>query len=277
MENGIRRRNRYALIDLDGTMYHGTSPIEGADKLIETLRSMGIPYLFVTNNSTRTPEEVAVHLQQFGISAVAEDVLTSAQAAASYIKKRHSDRLVFMIGEYGLQRALEDVGISWTERAEEVWGSDVGVVVQGLDRNVTYAKLEAAACAVREGAVSILTNPDVMLPSDRGFSPGAGTIGAAIQSASGVEPVVIGKPSAIIMDEAMKRLGCTAQNAIVIGDNMMTDILAGANAGCRTALTYTGVTTPDNYESFCARAGVKPDMVFHNMEQVRKWFMKEML
>lgn len=271
------RNSTYALIDLDGTMYHGNSPIEGADKLIEELGQLRVPYLFVTNNSTRTPEEVANHLQQFGISAGAQDVLTSAQAAASYIQKRFSDKMVFMIGEVGLQQALEDTGISWTDQVDDVWNSEIGVVVQGLDRSLTYTKLEAAACALRRGAVSILTNPDVMLPSDRGFSPGAGTIGAALQSASGVEPIIIGKPSEIIMDEAMIRLGCTAQDVIVIGDNMMTDMLAGANAGCRTALTFTGVTTPDNYDSFCARAGVEPNMVFHNMKQVREWFIKEML
>lgn len=256
-------------------MYHGSTMIEGADALISTLQQLQIPYQFVTNNSSRTPEEVADMLNGLGINAKSQDVLTSAQAAASYILKKFPGRRVFMIGERGLEQALKDAGIAWIADVEAVWNEEVDIVVQGIDRSVSYAKLEAAAAAVRKGALSILTNPDLMLPSDRGFSPGAGSIGAAIQAASGVEPVVIGKPSRIIMDAALERLGCRAEEAIVIGDNMMTDMLAGQQAGCRTALVLTGITTAANLEDYQKRSGVNPDMICEKLEELRQWFMEQ--
>ncbi|WGU95611.1 TIGR01457 family HAD-type hydrolase [Paenibacillus dendritiformis] len=271
----MRETKWYACIDLDGTMYHGSTMIEGADALISTLQQLRIPYQFVTNNSSRTPEEVADMLNGLGINAKSQDVLTSAQAAASYILKKFPGRRVFMIGERGLEQALTDAGIAWTADVEAVWNKEVDIVVQGIDRSVSYAKLEAAAAAVRKGALSILTNPDLMLPSDRGFSPGAGSIGAAIQAASGVEPVVIGKPSRIIMDAALERLGCRTEEAIVIGDNMMTDMLAGQQAGCRTALVLTGITTAANREDYQKRSGVNPDMICETLEELRQWFMEQ--
>lgn len=265
----------YACIDLDGTMYHGSTMIEGADALVSTLQQLRTPYQFVTNNSSRTPEEVADMLNGLGINAKSEEVLTSAQAAASYILKKFPGRRVFMIGERGLEQALTDAGITWTADIEAVWNEEVDIVVQGIDRSVSYAKLEAAAAAVRKGALSILTNPDLMLPSDRGFSPGAGSIGAAIQAASGAEPVVIGKPSRIIMDAALERLGCRAEEAIVIGDNMMTDMLAGHQAGCRTALVLTGITTANNREDYQKRSGVNPDIICDTLEEMRQWFLAQ--
>ncbi|BFH69166.1 MAG: TIGR01457 family HAD-type hydrolase [Paenibacillus dendritiformis] len=265
----------HACIDLDGTMYHGSAMIEGADALISTLQQLRIPYQFVTNNSSRTPEEVADMLNRLGINAKSQDVLTSAQAAASYILKKFPGRHVFMIGERGLEQALTDAGVQWTADVEAVWNEEVDIVVQGIDRSLSYAKLEAAAAAVRKGALSILTNPDLMLPSDRGFSPGAGSIGAAIQAASGVEPVVIGKPSRIIMDAALERLGCRAEEAIVIGDNMMTDMLAGHQAGCRTALVLTGITTAANRMDYQKRSGVNPDMICETLDELRQWFMEQ--
>lgn len=265
----------YACIDLDGTMYHGSTMIEGAGALISTLQQLRIPYQFVTNNSSRTPEEVADMLNGLGINAKCQDVLTSAQAAASYILKKYPGRRVFIIGERGLEQALTDAGVPWTADVEAVWNDEVDIVVQGIDRRLSYAKLETAAAAVRKGALSILTNPDLMLPSDRGFSPGAGSIGAAIQAASGVEPVVIGKPSRIIMDAALERLGCRAEEAIVIGDNMMTDMLAGQQAGCRTALVLTGITTPANYDDYQKRSGVNPDMICDTLEELRQWFLEQ--
>ena len=265
----------YACIDLDGTMYHGSTMIEGADALVSTLQQLRIPYQFVTNNSSRTPEEVADMLNGLGINAKSRDVLTSAQAAASYIQKKFQGRRVFMIGERGLEQVLTDAGITWTTDVEAIWNEEIDIVVQGIDRSVSYAKLEAAAAAVRKGALSILTNPDLMLPSDRGFSPGAGSIGAAIQAASGVEPVVIGKPSRIIMDAALERLGCRAEEAIVIGDNMMTDMLAGQQAGCRTALVLTGLTTAANREDYQKRSGVNPDMICDTLEELRLWFTEQ--
>ncbi|MGZ9584170.1 TIGR01457 family HAD-type hydrolase [Paenibacillus marinisediminis] len=262
-----------ALIDLDGTMFHGSNMIEGADELVTALQRWNVPVLFVTNNSTRTPEQVAELLQSMGIPAETDDVLTSSQAAAAYISEQHAGEQVFVMGEQGLIQALDEKQIQWSSDPETVYGeTKFNVVVQGLDRSFTYAKLEAASSAIRSGAHFIVTNPDLKLPSDKGISPGAGTLTAAIAAATDSTPIVIGKPNRIIMDVALKRLGCSAEEAIVIGDNMLTDIMAGANAGCHTALVLTGVTTESNLTFYIENTGISPDFVCKDLFAMKQWF-----
>ncbi|TYA13589.1 TIGR01457 family HAD-type hydrolase [Paenibacillus faecis] len=251
------------LIDLDGTLYHGSRMIPQADRLISELRDLGIPYLFVTNNSSRTPGEVAEHLQAMGIPARSEEVCTSAVAAAEYIADRHPGCRVAPIGEAGLLTALRDSGLELVEERPDY-------VVQGIARNFTYETLTQAARWIRSGAGYILTNPDLLLPSQEGLMPGAGTIAAAIQAASGVEPVVIGKPSGILMKHAIDKLGLRHEEVAVIGDNMMTDISAGAHAGCGTILTLTGVTNSENLEGYLEASGVRPDLICRDLNEVRR-------
>ncbi|WP_433946854.1 TIGR01457 family HAD-type hydrolase [Paenibacillus sp. SN-8-1] len=251
------------LIDLDGTLYHGTHMIPGADELIREFNDRGIPLLFVTNNSSRTPEDVAEHLSNMGIPADADQVCTSAVAAAHYIAEIAPGSRVAAIGENGLLTALEQAGLQLTKEQPDY-------VVQGIDRSFTYDKLTEAARWILGGAKYILTNPDLLLPSQDGLLPGAGTLSAAIRAATGAEPVVIGKPSDILMKFATDRLGLQPQDVAVIGDNMLTDISAGINAGCGTILTLTGITTPDNLDTFLARSGVKPDVICSDLHELKQ-------
>ncbi|GGF94268.1 TIGR01457 family HAD-type hydrolase [Paenibacillus aceti] len=251
------------LIDLDGTLYHGSRMIPGADRLITGLQAAGIPYLFVTNNSSRTPAEVAASLQSMGIPAGEAEVCTSAVAAAQYIAKQYPGSTVAPIGETGLLEALREAGVEYDEEHPDV-------VIQGIDRSFTYEKLTKAARLISGGARYVLTNPDLLLPSQDGLMPGAGTIAAAIKAATGSEPVVIGKPSGILMKFAIDRLGLRNEEVAVIGDNMLTDISAGVNAGCGTILTLTGVTTEHNLEKYVASAGIRPDVICWDLEEVRK-------
>ncbi|WP_409341977.1 TIGR01457 family HAD-type hydrolase [Paenibacillus sp. MBLB4367] len=250
------------LIDLDGTMYAGNRQIPHAASFIRELERRGWPYLYVTNNSSRTPEQVAAHISEVvGIEARSENVLSSAQAAAAYIAERREGRRVYAIGEAGLRQALTDAGLELVEEQPDY-------VVQGIDRQFTYAKLEAAVRHIAAGAVSIMTNPDHMLPGDGGLSPGAGSLGAAIRMASGIEPVVIGKPSPIIMRYAVERLGLPTAHIWAVGDNMRTDIGGGIAAGCRTALVLTGVATAANVEAQLSEAGCKPDLVCGDLAEL---------
>jgi 4-nitrophenyl phosphatase len=254
------------LIDLDGTLYRGHEPIPHAAAFIQWLQQHHMPYLLVTNNSSRTPEQVAEHLQEFGIEVPAAAVYTSSQAAAQYLTEQRGGCRVHMVGEAGLRIALEASGF-----ALDVTTPDY--VVQGIDRSFTYGKLTEAVRHLKVGATYVLTNPDRMLPSDGGLMPGAGSLAAAITAASGVEPVVIGKPSPIIMAYAIERLGLPAADVWVIGDNVHTDILGGRLAGCRTALVLTGVATADNVQEQLASADVTPDLICddlkHFIEQFR--------
>jgi 4-nitrophenyl phosphatase len=249
------------LIDLDGTLYHGSRIIPHADQLIYELNHCGKPYLFVTNNSSRTPEEVALHLRGMGIPALQEQVCTSAVAAADYIKRTKPSATVAPIGEHGLMTALHEanVSIEW-EKPD--------IVVQGIDRSFTYETLSKAMNWIANGAEFILTNPDLMLPTKEGFAPGAGTLGAAIEAATGKKPTIIGKPSRILMEYAIHKLQLPNDQVAMIGDNMLTDISAGANVGCGTILTLTGVTNANNLESFEIRTNLKADVICNDLAEV---------
>jgi 4-nitrophenyl phosphatase len=249
------------LIDLDGTMYQGSQMVPGADELIAELDRQQIPYLFVTNNSSRTPEDVAASLQSMGIPAQAEKVCTSAVGAARYLAGRQPGAKVAVVGEAGLVHALREAGLVVTEENPDY-------VVQGIDRTFDYEKLRQAAEWISGGATYILTNPDLLLPGQHGLMPGAGTLAAALQAATGVKPVVIGKPESILMLQAIERLGLSAADAAVIGDNMLTDISAGSHAGCGTILTLTGVTTAQNLEHYQELTGITPDRIYADLSEL---------
>ncbi|TKH41649.1 TIGR01457 family HAD-type hydrolase [Paenibacillus terrae] len=266
MREGITIKS--LLIDLDGTLYHGDRMIKGADLLISQLRTNQIPYAYVTNNASRTPESVAMHLVGMGIDAVSDEVCTSALAAAQYVAQQSPGASVYCIGETGLRQALTDAGLQLVEDHPDY-------VVQGIDRQFTYDKLVAAMRWIREGATFILTNPDLQLPSQDGLTPGAGTIGAAIEAASQVKPVVIGKPSSVLMNYALDHLNIRADEALVVGDNMLTDIAAGAAAGCKTALILSGVSTRANMDGHMRAVGVKPDLIFDNLDELQDWLREE--
>ncbi|PQP81820.1 TIGR01457 family HAD-type hydrolase [Paenibacillus sp. PCH8] len=256
------------LIDLDGTLYHGRHRIEGADQLIRTLQELGTPYLFVTNNSSRTPQGVADHLNGMGIPADASQVCTSAVAAAEYVAEESPGAKVACIGEAGLLQAIEEAGLQLTDEAPDY-------VIQGIDREFSYHKLTKALRWINGGSQFIMTNPDLQLPSDDGLTPGAGTIGAAIEAATGVHPTVIGKPSSVIMKSAISRLKLEPHEVAVIGDNMRTDIAAGVAAGCETVLVLTGVTTRDNMDGHIQAAKARPDHVFEDLHKLNEWLSQK--
>ncbi|MUT67330.1 TIGR01457 family HAD-type hydrolase [Paenibacillus sp. NEAU-GSW1] len=260
-EHGIETKPGGILLDLDGTLYHGTKRIEGADRLIDKLKEWRLPYRFVTNNSSAAPETVAERLNAMGIAAEASEVCTSAQAAAEHIARLKSGAAVFIIGEAGLIRAAEEAGLQVVEEAPDF-------VLQGIDRELSYARLAAAVRHIHNGATYVLTNPDLLLPSETGLMPGAGSIGAMLTAAGGQEPMLIGKPSPILMDYALDKLELTADETWVVGDNLATDIAAGKASGCGTVLVLTGLTNADNMESYASIAGCRPDAVCANLDEL---------
>ncbi len=227
-----------ALLDLDGTVYRGSQAVPGAARFLERLRFEDVPYLFVTNRANRTPEEICRRLRLLDIPCEVEEVLTSAQATAEWI----GEGRVFMIGEEGMEGALLEKGLTITDR-------DPGYVVVSLDTSVDYEKLERASILIRGGARFVSTNPDLVVNTDKGLSPGNGAICQAITAATGAEPFVVGKPEKVIMEIALRRLGLPKEETVLVGDNLATDIAAGVAAGIRTALLLTGVTSREDAES----------------------------
>ncbi|WP_075982771.1 TIGR01457 family HAD-type hydrolase [Bacillus massilinigeriensis] len=232
------------LIDLDGTMYKGTELIEESAGFIKSLIDLQIPYLFVTNNSSRTPSQVAEKLRGFGIPAEEEQVFTTSQATANYIYEKNKNGTVYVIGEEGIRSAISEKGFTYAEE-------NADFVVVGIDRDINYEKLAIGCLAVRNGATFISTNADIALPTERGFLPGNGSITSVISVSTGTKPTFIGKPESIIMNQALKVLGVSKDETLMVGDYYDTDIKAGINAGMDTLLVHTGVTTKEllkNYE-----------------------------
>lgn len=223
------------IVDLDGSVYIGDKPIEGAPEAIEELRRRGIKVLFLTNNATKTPQEYLQKLESMGIRVALQEILTSSVIAASYIKRVYGPSKIYVVGT----KALEDVLRSY---GHEVVDSKSDVVVAGLDFNFDYQKLSRALREIRRGAKFIATNVDATIPVEGDVMPGAGSIVKAIEVASGVKPKVVGKPSRIAIKESLRRLRLRPEEVLVVGDRLETDIKMGKRFNCLTALVLTGVT-----------------------------------
>jgi 4-nitrophenyl phosphatase len=229
------------LIDLDGTMYKGTEVIKEAGYFVRRLQEKGLPYLFVTNNSSRRPEQVAEKLQAFGIPASREQVFTTSMATAQFIADKKPGSTAYVIGEEGIRSALQEKGITLQDE-------DPDFVVVGIDRDINYEKLSLACLGVRNGATFISTNGDIAIPTERGLLPGNGSLTSVVTVSTQVQPIFIGKPESIIMEQALEVLGVSKEDTLMVGDNYDTDIKAGMNAGLDTLLVHTGVTTKDILE-----------------------------
>lgn len=247
------------LIDLDGTIYKGNQPFVEGIAFIKTLQEKNIPFLFVTNNATKTPEMVCEHLAKMGINVSPATVYTSALAALDYLQEHHSNQSGLVIGEPSLHNLVYENGFQKNDAVT------ADFVLQALDKQVTYDKLKIASLAIQNGATYIVTNRDEQYPLEYGFIPGSGAITALLVAATRTEPIVIGKPSHHIMDGALKRLGLTKSDVIMVGDNYQTDILAGLNNGIDTLLALTGVSTQADIDAL--EEYLKPTYVVKNLSQ----------
>src|SRR5919198_6067307 len=225
------------VIDLDGVLYRGDEPIPAAGEAIDRLRSSGKGIAFVTNNSSRTPEEVAEKLTKLGVKASSEEVVTSALATASLLAKRGGGS-AFVIGETGVRKALLNAGVEIREGEPE----SVDYVVVGWDRGVDYAKLRRASLLVQRGARLVATNSDASYPAPDGLWPGAGAILAAVTTTTRTTAEVVGKPHAPLFHEARERAG--EGRALSVGDRLDTDVAGAAALGWDSLLVFSGVTRP---------------------------------
>ncbi len=239
------------LLDLDGTVFRGHEPTEGA---VDTLATVTARVLYVTNNASRAPDEVAQHLRAIGFSADAGDVVTSAQSAARLLAERlPAGAPVLVIGTESLAGEVVNVGLKPVRQ----WSDEPVAVVQGHSPETAWPDLAEAALAIRSGAVWVAANVDKTLPSERGLLPGNGSMVAALQVATDRMPEVAGKPEPTLLTDALSR--GAFRSPLVIGDRLDTDI-AGANAAdLPSLLVLTGVSTAD--EMVLAVVGERPDYV----------------
>lgn len=222
------------LIDLDGTIYRGQEPILAGKNFVDELKRRNLPFLFVTNNTTRSPETVAHRLKhEFDIDVAPETVYTATLATIDFMRADKAGNKVFVIGEAGLIDLILAAGFVWEEENPDY-------VVVGLDNNVTYEKFVLATLAIQKGATFIGTNPDKNIPTERGLLPGAGSLISLVETATQTKPIFIGKPEAIIMDKALEKIGLAKEDVIMVGDNYETDICSGLNNGIDTLLVLSG-------------------------------------
>ncbi len=238
------------LIDMDGVVYSGDELIPGADEFINYLQKKKVPFLFLTNNSQRTPRDVINKLAGLGIEAEEENVFTSAMATGWFLERSKPNGTAYVLGEGGLLTSIHEHGYSLVTQKPDF-------VVVGEGRNFTLEMVNHAVDMILDGAKLVATNLD---PSPK--KPGWNNLGikaviAMIEEATGIQAFSVGKPSPVMMRVARKRIGLTTEETTMIGDTMTTDILGGIQMGYRTILTLTGVTKEENIGDFA----FSPDLI----------------
>jgi glycerol-1-phosphatase len=237
MSDRLLDRYDAVLLDLDGTVYRGTEAIPGAPETIKQIRDAGKAVRFVTNNASRSPNEVADHLAELGIPVDTDEVRTSAQAAAAVLRERLEPGAgVLVVGTEALADEVRLAGLRPLREAS----AEVSAVVQGLSREVGWRELSEAVLAVRAGALWIACNDDATLPTERGELIGNGALVAAVAAATKARPEVAGKPNRPLMDQA----AAGARKSLVVGDRLDTDIEGAEAAELDVLMVLSGVSTP---------------------------------
>ncbi len=236
------------LIDMDGVLISGRSLIPGADTFIEILKSKGIKFLVLTNNSIYTQVDLAHRLKTIGLEIKPEQIFTSAMATAAFMKSQKDTGSAFVIGETGLTVAIHNAGYILTTQQPDF-------VVLGETFDYAFQQVTKAVRLIVAGTPFIATNPDPIGPSESGVVPACGAMAALIEKASGRKPFFCGKPNPFMMRSALNYLGVHSENTVMVGDRMDTDVVAGIQSGMETVLVLSGVTTRKMIEEYPYRPG----------------------
>lgn len=251
------------IIDLDGVMYLIREPIEGSVEAVRRLQEEDLPFVFLTNNSSATLEQYIERMKNIGLIIDEDRMVTSSQALAKYMKGNLElkGKKVLSIGGEGLKRELVSIGLDVVSPEN---GESADIVVVGWDGDFSYQKLKSAVIAIRNGADYFATNIDASYPTPSGLWPGAGTMVAAVSTGSGIEPFIAGKPNRLIVELALERLDVDRKEALLVGDRLESDILAGRNAGVDTLLVLTGVSKREEIKT----SGMEPTYVRNNLASI---------
>jgi len=241
------REIRSWLMDMDGVLVHEEQAVPGADRFLAALQRRGTPYMLLTNNSIYTRRDLAARLRASGLDVPEEAIWTSALATGRFLEDQRPGGSAFVIGESGLTTALHSAGYTMTEREPDY-------VVLGETRTYSFERITQAIRLVAAGARFIATNPDPTGPTPAGPLPATGSVAALISRATGVEPYYVGKPNPLMMRSALNALDAHSESTAMVGDRMDTDVVSGLEAGLRTILVLTGVTTAEEAERFPFRA-----------------------
>jgi 4-nitrophenyl phosphatase len=253
------------LVDLDGVVYRGAQPVPGVAAVLAARAAAGDEVVYVTNNAMWYRTDYVTRLSSMGAPVTPDRIVSSARATALYLRDLQPPvGRVLVVGGAGLVHELRDVGIEveLSGDAAERWSANgrdaaaaigsVDTVVVGLDLEFTYARMACAAEAVRGGARFVATNRDPVYPHEKGLMPGAGSVVAAIETASGVTPVSIGKPGPLLLRVAAHAVDRDVADAVMIGDSLTTDIPAAVAVGARSVLMLTGISKREQVDALAA-------------------------
>jgi NagD protein len=253
--------SKHYLMDMDGVIVQGNTPVPGAAEFIERLRAAGARFLVLTNNSIYTPRDLANRLRYLGIPVPDEAIYTSGIATARFLQSQRPNGSAYVIGEAGLTTAMHAAGYVLTEFAPDY-------VVLGETRTYSFEQITKAIRLIDGGARFICTNPDATGPSNEGALPAAGSVAALISKATGVAPYFVGKPNPIMMRSALNAIEAHSETTAMIGDRMDTDMLCGLEAGLHTILVLTGISTREEGERYPYRPSRIVDSVADLIDEV---------
>ena len=249
------------LFDMDGTLYLGSRLYDFTIELLQEIRRTGGKYLFITNNSSKSVADYVKKLAGFGIEATRDDFMTSSQATAYYLHKYHEGQRLYVCGTESLKEELRGEGFTVTTNIDEV-----DCIVMGFDTELTFQKLHDVSYLLltRPELPYIATNPDLVCPTEFGSVPDCGSVCGMIYNATGKKPIVIGKPSSLMPELAMDKLGIAKEQTCVVGDRIYTDVKSGLNAGCIGILVMSGETTYEILE----QSPEKPHLVMESAREI---------
>jgi NagD protein len=231
------------LCDLDGVFLREGTVIPGAVDFLAKLSSSGRKFLILTNNSMFTNRDLSARLADMGLEVPEGQLWTSALATAEFVASQRPGGSAYVIGESGLTTALHDVGYVITNREPDY-------VILGETRNYSFDELSTAVRLIGQGSRFLCTNPDPTGPSPVGPIPACGAVAAMVERATRISPYFVGKPNPLMMREGLNRIGAHSESAVMIGDRMDTDVIAGIEAGLETILVLSGVTSAEDIDRF---------------------------
>jgi 4-nitrophenyl phosphatase len=245
------------ILDMDGVLWRDDAPIGNLPRIFERIAARGIRVVLATNNSTKTVPQYLSKLKVLGVVLEPWQIVTSSSAVTELVVKQFPGRGdIFVIGEDGVRQTLTEAGFHIAPAGKT---SKAVAVVVGIDRGITFNKLKEATLLIRRGLPFFGTNSDLTFPTPEGLIPGAGSFLALLTSATGIVPIVAGKPSPEILELALKRLATPREQTLVIGDRLETDIAGGQAISCPTALVLSGVSTREMGETWNPRIDIIAD------------------
>ncbi len=264
---------RHVILDMDGVLWRGMTAVPGLVDFIDTLRRLDIPFVFATNNASRTIDMYVKKFAGLGVTVEAWQILSAGYVTAAHLAKRYpAGTKTYVLGSFGLHDAMRQAGFDVVNQVDAVLDpNEIGVavaavpsvdlVVAGFNMKATYTDFSLASIYIDRGADFYGSNEDSSFPHEVGRLPGAGSFMALLETATGVKPTIIGKPNTYIFEEALARLGSTTADTAMVGDRLNTDVRGAKNTGLISILVLTGIATIEDVEA----SAFQPDYIFDDI------------